>query len=152
MGRRKGGEEGEMGTKRWGQNSRNGLPGGSSGKQSDCQCRSCRRRRFNPWIQKIPWGRKWQPAPAFFLRISMDRGTWWATIHVITNSQILLSTSQANSKNTIQFSSVQSLSHVQFFVTPWITAHQPSLSIINSWSLLKLISIGDVSNNKVRKS
>ena len=38
-------------------------------------------------------------------------------------------------------SSVQSLSHVQLFVTPWITAHQASLSIINSRSLLKLMPI-----------
>ena len=39
------------------------------------------------------------------------------------------------------FTSVQSLSHVQFFVTPWIAAHQASLSITNSWSSLKLTSI-----------
>ena len=40
-----------------------------------------------------------------------------------------------------QFSSVQSLSRVRFFVSPWITAHQASLSIIKSWSLPKLMSI-----------
>ena len=39
------------------------------------------------------------------------------------------------------FSSVQSLSHVQLFVTPWTAARQASLSITNSWSLLKLMSI-----------
>ena len=39
------------------------------------------------------------------------------------------------------FSSVQSLNHVLLFVTPWTAALQASLSIINSWSLLKLISI-----------
>ena len=38
-------------------------------------------------------------------------------------------------------SSVQSLSHVQLFVTPWTAAWQASLSITNSWSLLKLMSI-----------
>ena len=37
--------------------------------------------------------------------------------------------------------SVQSLSHVQFFATPWIAALQASLSIINSQSLLKLMSV-----------
>ena len=37
--------------------------------------------------------------------------------------------------------SVQLLSCVQFFVTPWTTARQASLSITNSWSLLKLMSI-----------
>ena len=40
-----------------------------------------------------------------------------------------------------QFSSVQSLSRVQFFATPWTVARQASLSITNSWSLLKLMSI-----------
>ena len=44
----------------------------------------------------------------------------------------------------IQFSSVQSLSHVQLFATSWITAHQASLSITNSQSLLKLMSIESV--------
>ena len=39
------------------------------------------------------------------------------------------------------FSSIQSLSHVQLFATPWTTACQASLSITNSWSLLKLMSI-----------
>ena len=42
---------------------------------------------------------------------------------------------------TNQFSSVQSLSLVQLFVTPWTAAHQASLSITNSRSLLKLMSI-----------
>ena len=38
------------------------------------------------------------------------------------------------------FSSVQSLSHVQLFETPWTAARQASLSITNSQSLLKLTS------------
>ena len=38
------------------------------------------------------------------------------------------------------FSSVQSLSCVWLFVTPWTVAHQASLSITNSWILLKLMS------------
>ena len=41
-------------------------------------------------------------------------------------------------------SSVQSLSHVRLFATPWTTASQASLSITKSWSLLKLISIESV--------
>ena len=43
-----------------------------------------------------------------------------------------------------QFSSVQSLSRVQLFATPWTAASQASLSITNSRSLLKLISIESV--------
>ena len=42
------------------------------------------------------------------------------------------------------FSSVQLLSHVQLFVTPWTAACQASLSITNSWSLLKPMSIKSV--------
>jgi len=41
----------------------------------------------------------------------------------------------------LQLSSVQSLSCVQLFATPWTAAHQASLSIINSQSFLKLVSI-----------
>ena len=44
----------------------------------------------------------------------------------------------------VQFSPVQLLSHVQLFVTPWITAHKVSLSITNSQSLPKLMSIESV--------
>ena len=44
----------------------------------------------------------------------------------------------------IQFSSVQLFSHVQLFVTPWTAVCQTSLSITNSWSLLKLMSIESV--------
>ena len=41
-------------------------------------------------------------------------------------------------------SSVQSLSRVQLFATPWIAACQASVSITNSWSLPKLMSIESV--------
>ena len=46
--------------------------------------------------------------------------------------------------STIQFSSFQSLSHVRLFKTPWTTAHQASLSIMNFWSSPKLMSIESV--------
>ena len=35
------------------------------GEQSDCQCRRCKRRRFDPWIGKIPWRRELLPTPVF---------------------------------------------------------------------------------------
>ena len=38
------------------------IPWWLSGKESACQCRRC---RFNPWVGKIPWIRKWQPTPTF---------------------------------------------------------------------------------------
>ena len=40
-----------------------GFPGGVSGDESTCQCRRLRRHRFDPWVGKIPWSSKWQPAP-----------------------------------------------------------------------------------------
>ena len=40
----------------------------------------------------------------------------------------------------VEFNSVQSISHVQLFATPWTTAQQASLFITNSWSLLKFMS------------
>ena len=43
--------------------------------------------------------------------------------------------------NTIQFSSIQPLSRVQLFGIPWTATCQASLSITNSWSLLKLMLI-----------
>ena len=46
--------------------------------------------------------------------------------------------------SSVQFSSVQLLSRVRLFVTPWIAARQASLSITNSWSSLRLTSIESV--------
>ena len=50
--------------------------------------------------------------------------------------------------SSVQFSSVQSLSHVYHFATPWTAAHQASLSITNSWSLPKTLSIESVMTSK----
>ena len=49
-----------------------------------------------------------------------------------------------NSQNTFQFSSIQLLSRLRLFATPWIAARQASLSITNSWSSLKLMCIESV--------
>ena len=46
-----------------------------------------------------------------------------------------------NYKRIISVQSVQFISHVWLFVTPWTAAHQASLSMTKSWSLLKLMSI-----------
>ena len=50
--------------------------------------------------------------------------------------------SERENKFMVQFSSVQLLSHVQLFATPWIAARQASLSITNSRSLLKWLMKG----------
>ena len=48
-----------------------------------------------------------------------------------------------------RISSVQSLSRVRLFATPWITAHQASLSITNSWFLLKLMCHSAISSSVI---
>ena len=55
-----------------------------------------------------------------------------------------LNAGKVHASQTARFSSVQSLSHVQSFVTPWTIARQAFLSITNSQSLLKLMSIESV--------
>ena len=51
----------ETGKKLFHQNK--GLPRWCSGKESACQYRGWKRLRFNPWVRKIAWRRKWQPTP-----------------------------------------------------------------------------------------
>ena len=60
------------------------FPGGSDGKASVYQCG---RPEFNPWVRKIPWGRKWQPTPVLLLRKSHGwRSLVQATVHGVAKS------------------------------------------------------------------
>ena len=91
-------------------------------------------------------------------QLVMDREAWHAAVHGVTKSWTWLSDwtktfiehslcayHYAKSFTAFLFlSSVQSLSHVRLFATPWTAACQASLSIINSWSLLKLMSVESV--------
>ena len=78
----------------------------------------------------------------------MKKDSCWDRVYLpsdytgISDSQE--SSSPFSTLNTGQFSSVQSLSHVWLFVSPWTAAHQTSLSITNSRRLLKLMSIEPV--------
>ena len=73
---------------RFRENSRKeGLPGGTGGKQPICQ------RRFNPLVRKIPWRRAQQPTPGKKTQCSclenpMDRGAWWTTVHSVAESDM----------------------------------------------------------------
>ena len=65
-------------------------------------------------------------------------------LRVTTHWFLILDILMSSAYMSVQFSSVQSLSHVWLFVTPWTAACQVSLSITNPWSLLKLMSIESV--------
>ena len=74
------------------------LPRWLSGKESTCQCRRRKQRKFDPWMGKIPWRRKWWPIP-IFLPGESHRGTWQATVHRIAKTQTRLSTHAGNRSN-----------------------------------------------------
>ena len=46
------------------------FPGGACGKEPTCQCESCGRCSFVPWVGKTPWRRAWQPTPVFLPGVS----------------------------------------------------------------------------------
>ena len=69
----------------------------------------------------------------------MDRGAWLSTVHGVASIGHELATKSVQS--------VQSLSRVRLCVTPWTAAHQTSLSITNSQSLSKFMSIEFEFNN-----
>ena len=50
-----------------------GFPGGASGKESACQGRRHKRRKFDFWVGKILGSGKWQPTPVFLLGKSHKR-------------------------------------------------------------------------------
>ena len=91
--------------------------------------------------------------PSIFLRISIFQ--WVGSLHQCPKYQsFIFSISPYNEYSWLisfridwfdflafQFSSVQSLSRVWLFATPWIAVRQASLSITNSWSSLRLTSI-----------
>jgi len=60
-----------------------GFLSGASGREPTCQSR---RRRFNPWVRKIPWRRAWQSC----LENPMDREAWQAADHRAAKSQTRL--------------------------------------------------------------
>ena len=78
-----------------------------------------------------------------FLLLSCIQGYWEREQGMIWENGIQFSL-LSNFHISIKFSSVQSLSRVRLFVTPWIAARQASMPIINSWSLLRLTSIESV--------
>ena len=128
------------------------LPRWYSGKESACQFRRVKRCRFEPWVRKILWRRKWLPtlvlSPGkFHGQRSLAGYSPWGR-----KSQTRLSTHTptkyylwvcqklgeweriSNVKVSVLWEResvkmLKSISHVGLYVTPWIAAHQASLFI-----------------------
>ena len=93
----------------------------------------------------LAWRIPWNTQPRKLQRVQNDWATFTFTFHLSTWKEF----HQVVEKGRVflfehQFSSVQSLSRVQLFATPWIAACQASLSITNSQSSPRLTSIESV--------
>ena len=100
---------------------------------------------------KIPWmeepgrlqsmgprrvGHDWATSLSFSMETYKSQSCWWWELPILST--------QFFYKPKTALSSVQSLSRVRLFVTPWIAAHQASLSITNFRSSLRFMSIESV--------
>ena len=103
-----------------------------------------------PWssgpleLAQFPHGTSSGSNTAVSQKVNCSAGsTWWGRSRACCRPWLpLLSPASSLPPITfLSFSSVQSLSHVRLFVTPWTVACQASLPITNSWSLLRLRSI-----------
>ena len=127
-------------------------PGWHIGKEPTCQCRRCRRRRFYPWVRKVPWRRAWQPARVFSPRESHGQRSLvgcspWGhtesdTTERLSSSHCLIDCGQ----NSLQRCACV-LSHFSH-VTRWTAAPQAPLPMGFSrqeyWSGLQVPSPGDL--------
>ena len=91
-------------------------------------CLQSRRHEFNPWVRKIPWRRKWQPTPVFLPEESHGPRSLagyspWGHKELDTTERLhftsLLLVTKSKKDPVI---SVQSLSYVRLFETPWTVA------------------------------
>ena len=126
-----------------------GFPCGSVGKESACNAGDL---GLLPELERFPEEGKGYPFQYSVLENSMD---YW--VHGVVKNWTRLSDFKKNKqkKNPIKLSishSVQSLSRVRLFGTLWTAARQASLSITNSQSLLKLMSIESVFHPTISSS
>ena len=63
---------------------------GFTKQEPTCQCRKCKRHRFDPWVRKTPEGGHGNPLCYSCLENPMDRGAWWAAVHRVVQSQTRL--------------------------------------------------------------
>ena len=127
-----------------------GFPCGSVGKESTCNVGDL---GSTPALGRSPGEGKGYPFQYSSLENSMDcivhgvakRQTWLSDFHFHFTEVYFVTLYIVHFYTcSVHFSSVQSLSRVRLFATPWIAARQASLSITNSRSSLRLTSIESV--------
>ena len=97
--------------------------------------------QFLPWEKENPgWTSSLPSTAGHFLGDPLK----YHITGITKESEELRREAKLTISSTQIFSSVQSFSHVLLFMTPWTAACQASLSITNSWSLLKLMSINSM--------
>ena len=125
-----------------------GFPGGASNKEPACQCRRGNRPGFHPWVQKIGRKRAWQLTSVSLPGESHGQSSpaGYTPLHKV--GQIWSNLASARAGAHTHTHTHTPASPVQFScsilsnpVTPWTAAHQASLSITNSLTLLKIMSI-----------
>ena len=86
--------------------------------------------------------RNGNPLQCSCLENPRDGGAWWAAVYGISQSQTWLKWRSSSKHKALRpkFNSVESLSRVQFFVTPWTAAHQASLSSLTPVAYLNSCS------------
>ena len=117
------------------------FPDSSVGKESTCKTGDP---SSITWVGKICWRKDRLPFPVFLGFPGDSAGKESACSAEDLGLIPGLGRSPGEGKGSVQLSSVQLLSCVWLFVTPWTAALQASLSITNSQSLLKLMSIESV--------
>ena len=85
---------------------------------------------MNVWVYYFKWTETTSNFSTLLIQVFLSVQPHWNKVIYI--------------KNEFTISSVKSLSHIRLFVTLWTAAHQASLSITNSWSLLKFMSVESV--------
>ena len=63
---------------------------GASDKEPTYQRKRLKRCRFDPWVQKLPWRRAWQPSPVFLPGESQGQRIWRATVNRVTKGRTRL--------------------------------------------------------------
>ena len=100
-----------------------GSLGGIVGKELACQCRRCKKHRFDPWVRKFTWRRKWQPTSESLSGefhgqrslVGYRVGHDWAC----TLTQYYLGQSKTNTRLILTLTIMNALYRASVWYVPW---------------------------------